>query len=73
MYRFKLTVLILGHIFFIIVDLFVIFYKTICISYVGRERLIDYERSLFYNYSFQRNARGTRTEINKFMASQENI
>ena len=35
--------------FFIIFDLFVIFYKTICISYVGRARLIHYERSLFFN------------------------
>ena len=34
--------------FFIIFDLFVIFYKAICISYAGRARLIDYEQSLFF-------------------------
>ena len=33
---------------FIILDLFVIFYKAICISYAGRARLIDYEQSLFF-------------------------
>ena len=48
MYRLKLTVLILRHIFFIIFDLFVIFYKEICISYAGRAPLIDYEQSLFF-------------------------
>ena len=30
---------------FIILDLFVIFYKAICISYAGRARLIDYRQS----------------------------
>ena len=35
--------------FFIIFDLFVIFYKTICISYIGRAHLIDFELSLFFN------------------------
>ena len=34
--------------FFIIFDLFVIFYKAICISYAGRARLIDYEQSLLF-------------------------
>ena len=34
--------------FFIIFDLFVIFYKAICISYAGRARLKDYEQSLFF-------------------------
>ena len=48
MYRLKLTVLFLRHIFFIIFDLFVIFHKAICISYAGRARLIDYEQSLFF-------------------------
>ena len=48
MYCLKLTVLILRHSFFIIFDLFVIFYKAICISYAGRARLIDYEQSLFF-------------------------
>ena len=33
---------------FIILDLFVIFYKAICISYAGRARLIDYEQSLLF-------------------------
>ena len=33
--------------FFIIFDLFVIFYQAICVSYTGRARLIDYEQSLF--------------------------
>ena len=34
--------------FFITFDLFVIFYKAICISYTGRACLIDYEQSLFF-------------------------
>ena len=34
--------------FFMIFDLFVIFYKAICISYAGRARLIDCEQSLFF-------------------------
>ena len=34
--------------FFIIFDLFVIFYKAICISYAGRACLIDHEQSLFF-------------------------
>ena len=33
--------------FFIIFDLFVIFYQAICVSYTGRARLTDYEQSLF--------------------------
>ena len=44
----KLTVLNLRHNFFIIFDLFVIFYQAICISYAGRARLIDYEQSLLF-------------------------
>ena len=34
--------------FFIIFDLFVIFYRATCISYAGRTCLIDYEQSLFF-------------------------
>ena len=34
--------------FFMIFDLFVIFYKAICISYTGRACLIDCEQSLFF-------------------------
>ena len=34
--------------FFMIFDLFVIFYKAICISYAGRACLIDCEQSLFF-------------------------
>ena len=47
MYCLKLTVLILRHLCFIIFDLFVIFYKTIGISYAGRlQSTLDW--SLFF-------------------------
>ena len=48
MYRLKLTVLIIRHNFYNLVDIFVIFYKAICISYAGRTSLRDYEQSLFF-------------------------
>ena len=49
--------------FFITFDLFVIFYKAICISYAGRARLI------MSSVSFLLVHLATKTEINMFISS----